>query len=75
MIRTGKIRIRKPKYHLEGEVHDDVLHPWYESRVRVLAIQETAAGRMCKIKPTITPNVNNPKVFEFWADEEELESK
>lgn len=72
MIRTGEIRIWRPKYHQDGEVHEDVLHPWYESRVRVLAVQETAAGRICKVRPVHRPKVNDPNAFDFWADEYEL---
>lgn len=75
MIRAGEMRVWKPKCHLNGEVYEDQAHSWYGKTVKVLYVEERSTWRICKIKPTITPKVNNPKTFEFWADEEELESQ
>lgn len=74
MIRAGEIRRWHPKYHIEGGVHEDIEHPWYGKAVKVLTVQENAAGRMCKIRPAQRPLVNNPEAFDFWADEEELDT-
>ena len=73
MIRAGDVRRWIPKYHQNGGVYVDREHPWFGDIVKVLEVEENAAGRMCRIRPAQTPKVNNPHAFEFWTEEEDLE--